>query len=366
MVPVIRKSEAGQRPASVLSLAGLTLAVSLSGCGLIEDRSERYVDARERPPLTIPPELEGEKIRQSMPIRELDDPATTRMFPSDIPRPPDMTADILDENYVIEELGGRTWLLVNDVPPALWPSVAAWMNERGLGVAHDSPQLGLLQSELANFSKQARSLLSLPENPVGEEPRLVVQARVAPGVRRKTTEISVRQIQVETDPEELLPWSGDQTTNAADFVTQKQLLEDLSSFLQAREGNRSYSRAALGMTTEPLVRLETENEQPVAIRMDLDYGRAWAELNRAVQEAGFTVIDLDRSAGYIQIDDRSAEERSGGWFSWFSDDEKPRHTATIRLTTVDDILKVTSSMAEASEGPDRSAQVLSELYESLY
>ncbi|MDY6798755.1 MAG: outer membrane protein assembly factor BamC [Pseudomonadota bacterium] len=366
MVPVIRKSEAGQRPASALSLASLALAVSLSGCGLIEDRSQRYVDARQLPPLEAPPEMEREEISQSMPIRELNDPSTTRMYPSDIPRPPDMTADILDENYVIEELGGRTWLLVNDVPPTLWPSVAAWMNERGLGVAYDSPQLGLLQSELANFSKQARTLLSLPANPVGEEPLVVVQARVAPGVRRKTTEISVRQIQVETDPEELLPWSGDQAASAADFVTQKQLLQDLSSFLQAREGNRSYSRAALGMTTEPLVRLETENEQPVAIRMDLDYGRAWTELNRAVQEAGFTVIDLDRSAGYIQIDERSAEERSGGWFSWFSDEEKPRHTATIRLATVDGTLKVTSSMAEDSEGPDRSAQVLSELYESLY
>jgi outer membrane protein assembly factor BamC len=354
MVPVIRKSEAGQRPASALSLASLALAVSLAGCGLIEDRSQRYVDARQLPPLELPSEMEREEISQSMPIRELNDPSTTRMYPSEIPRPPDMTADILDENYVIEELGGRTWLLVNDVPPTLWPSVAAWMNERGLGVAYDSPQLGLLQSELANFSKQARTLLSLPANPVGEEPLVVVQARVAPGVRRKTTEISVRQIQVETDPEEL------------DFVTQKQLLQDLSSFLQAREGSRSYSRAALGMTTEPLVRLETENEQPIAIRMDLDYGRAWAELNRAVREAGFTVIDLDRSAGYIQIDERSAEERSGGWFSWFSDEEKPRHTATIRLTTVDGILKVTSSMAEDSEGPDRSAQVLSELYESLY
>lgn len=366
MVPEIRKPEAGQRPASVLSLSALFLAVSLSGCGLIEDRSERYVNARELPPLNVPAGLEDDQIRQSMPVRELDDPSATQMYPSDIPRPPDMTADILDENYVIEELGGRTWLLVNDVPPALWPSVAAWMNERGLGVAFDSPQLGLLQSELANFSKQARNLLSLPENPEGEEPRLVIQARVAPGVRRKTTEISVRQIQVESDPEQLLPWSGDQTTNAADFVTQKQLLEDLSSFLQAREGNRSYSRAALGMSTEPLVRLETENEQPVAIRIDLDYGRAWAELNRAVKDAGFIIIDLDRSAGYIQVDDRSEEERGGGWFSWFSDDEEPRHTVTIRLTAVNEALRVTSSMAPASEEPDRSAQVLSELYESLY
>ena len=38
-----------------------------------------------------------------------------------------MTSDILDENYLVEELDGQIWLLVNDVPGRLWPAVTSYM-----------------------------------------------------------------------------------------------------------------------------------------------------------------------------------------------------------------------------------------------
>ena len=74
--------------------------------------------------------------------------------------------------------------------------VTSYMNQQGLGVAYESPQLGLLQSELVNYSKRARNLLGLADSASDEEPLLAVQARVAPGVRRKTTEIQLRTFDV--------------------------------------------------------------------------------------------------------------------------------------------------------------------------
>ncbi|PXX90768.1 hypothetical protein DIT71_09505 [Marinobacter vulgaris] len=347
-------------------LSGLMLVLAISGCSFIDDRSERYVDAPEGEPLTLPETADEGKFAPVMPIREISAADSGRMYPESIPNPPDMTSDILDENYVIEELGGQVWLLVNDVPGRLWPAVTAYMNENGLGVAYDSPQLGLLQSELANFSKQARELLDLPDNPVGEEAKIVVQARIAPGVRRKTSEIQFRAFEVEDDPDQLLPWRGRDERTREQLETSKRLLNDLAEQLRNREDSKSYSRAALGMVSEPLVRLVSDNQTPQRIVMDLDYGRAWSEVRRSLDEAGIPVVDLNRDEGYFFVDFRPESERESGWFSWFSDDLEPEHTFDVRLDESGGEIVVTVARAEDYSDDDRSAELLTELFEYLY
>ncbi|MBL3556656.1 outer membrane protein assembly factor BamC [Marinobacter sp. JB05H06] len=347
-------------------LPGLMLVLALAGCSFVEDRSERYVDAPEGTPLELPATAEEGTFTEVMPIREISAADSGRMYRDSIPNPPDMTSDILDENYVVEELDGQVWLLVNDVPGRLWPAVTAYMNENGLGVAYDNPQLGLIQSELVNFSKQARQLLSLPDAPDGPEARIVVQARVAPGVRRKTTEIQFRSFEVEDDPEELLAWGTRDRRTSEQLATSKDLLNDLSEHLKNREDTKSYSRAALGMVSEPLVRLVSDNETPQQIVMSLDYGRAWAEVRRALDEADIPVVDLNREDGYFFVDFRPESERDSGWFSWFSDDPEPEHTFDVRLAQNGGDIVVSVNRAEDYTGDDRSPELLSELFEYLY
>ncbi|MCW9011408.1 outer membrane protein assembly factor BamC, partial [Marinobacter sp.] len=269
-------------------------------------------------------------------------------------------------NYVIEELDGRIWLLVNEVPGRLWPVVSAWLNESGLGIAHDSPQLGIIQSELANFSKRSRTLLGLADNPTAAEPKVVMQARLAPGIRRKTTEIRVRILELEQAPEELLPWDSSTVTDATFEQQQRVLLAELGDFLKQREDNKSFSRAASGMVSEPLVRLQSEQDEAVAIRVELDFGRTWAEVNRSLEEMGLPVLDLNRSEGWLQVDFRTEDERSPGWFSWFSDAEKPVHTHTIRIQQGADAMSVTAEQHDSYEGERSSADLLTQLFEHLY
>lgn len=351
---------------SVAPATGLMFVLAASGCSLLEDRSERYVNAQEGDELRLPETADESRFGQAMPIRDVITADSGRMYRSSIPEPPDMTSEILDENYVVEELDGQMWLLVNDVPGRVWPSVSSYMNERGLGVAHDSPQLGLLQSELVNFSKRARTLLDLESEPGSAEDMLVVQARVAPGVRRKTTEVQLRVHEVDGNPDELLAWQTGAEPTEEGLATSKRLLSDMGQFLRGREESKSYSRAALGMTAEPLVRLISENETPVAVEMDLDYGRAWSEVSRALDDAGVPVLDLNRSEGWFNVDFRSESERESGWFDWFGDDEKPKHTFDVRLQEQGDVLVVTASRASGYDSDDRSSELLSELFEYLY
>ncbi|MDR9423928.1 MAG: outer membrane protein assembly factor BamC [Marinobacter sp.] len=348
-------------------VAGILLLTALSGCSLVEDRSERYVNAPEGQALEFPQGADASDVNEAMPIRSINTDDTRRMYASNIPQPPDMTSDILDQNYVIEELDGRMWLLVNEVPGRLWPAVNAWMNETGLGVAYDSPQLGLQQSELANFSKRSRELLGLGDKPAADEPRVLVQTRLAPGIRRKTTEIRVRKLELDEAPGGLVAWNNQSNKGDSALEQQKELLSDLGTFLQAREDTKSFSRAASGMVSEPLVRLiSSDDDVPQSIRVELDYGRTWAEINRSLEEIGAKVMDLNRSEGWFEVDFRTEDERTPGWFSWFSSKGEPTHTHTVRLEQGDDTQQVTVQQLDDYSGEHSSADLLTQLFDHLY
>lgn len=347
------------------SLAGVAaiamLIAGVSGCSFIDDRTERYVSAPEGEPLRTIDERQRDRIGDAYPVRTIEGSEAGRMYPDSLPVPPDMTADILEQNYLVEEADEQSWLLVNELPGQVWPGVTAYLSDRGLGVAYDNPALGLVQSELANYSRQARSLIGLSDA-ADHEPLIVVQARVAPGVRRKTTEIQLRPRIVDSSPGGLMPW----LSVSRDVELEKTLLQDLATFLKGREDTKSYSRAALGINNAPLVTMVEDNDFPVAIRMDLDYGRSWSEVRRALDEASVDVVDLDRSSGHFYVDYRSREEREPGMFSWFSDDPEAEYTFDVQLVQQDGFVLVTTGRAPDYNGPDRSGLLLGQLYNHLY
>lgn len=335
--------------------------LTVTGCSLIDDRTEAYVDAPTGDPIKGPDGEPLPRAREAYPIRDLEGTASGPLMPSDIPRPPDMTSEILEENYLVESLGDQTWVLVNEVPGRVWPSVSAFMNEQGLGVAYESTQLGIIQSEVANYSQRARELLEMSDSG-GAEPTTLVQARVAPGVRRKTTEVQFRLRQLDESPGQLLTWPS-QSDNPA---IERKLLESLAVFLKEREDNKSYSRAALRMSNAPKVRLQSGGEQAAGIEMTVPYERAWAEVRRALDEARIPVVDLDRSEGQFYVDFRTEDEREPGWFSWFSDAPEPIYSFHVRLEETDEGVFITTGKAPDYQGPNRSQRLLSELFEYLY
>ncbi|WP_166268488.1 outer membrane protein assembly factor BamC [Marinobacter caseinilyticus] len=341
-------------------VCGLCFAMGVTGCSLMDDRSEEYVNEPAGTPLVLGDGQVMERNTDALPIRSIGASNGGKLNPSDIPRPPDMTSEILEENYIIEEVGNQSWVLVNDVPGRVWPSVAAFFNDRGLGVAEDSTQLGVIQSDVANFSERARTLLKLSDID-SDEPMVFVQARVTPGVRRKTTEIQVRKRLASESPEQLVQWQSE----PQDPAIEKSLLADLAGFLKSREDSKSYSRAALAMASAPKVTMVTDAGEP-AMEINVSFDRAWAEVRRALEEAKIPVVDLDRSIGQFYVDYRTDEERDLGWFSWFSDEPKPVYTFYVRLETQQERILVTTGKADGYDGSDRSKRLLSELFEYLY
>ncbi|MCW9006343.1 MAG: outer membrane protein assembly factor BamC, partial [Marinobacter sp.] len=198
------------------------------------------------------------------------------------------------------------------------------------------------------------------------EQKVVLQVRMAPGVRRKTTEVQVRRLDVEDQPDELIPWTGVSDPSEQALELQRRLLSDLGDFLRAREETKSFSRAASGMVSDPLVRLISENDEAVAIRMELDYGRSWAEVSRALTDSGIPVVDLNRSEGWFHVDFRTEDERDPGWFSWFSDKDAPQHTHTVSLSQQSDAIVISAEDVPGYTGSRTTPDLLEQLFDYLY
>ena len=77
-------------------------------------------------------------------------------------------------------------------------------------------------------------------------------------------------------------------------------------------------------------------------------------------------MDLNRSAGWFQVDFRTEDERSPGWFSWFSSKDEPTHTHTVRVEQQDDAVFVTAEQQDNYTGEYSASDLLTRLFEQLY
>lgn len=341
-------------------VACLSMVAVLSGCGVIKDRSADYQQERLASDLELPEGLSRERISPLYPVPEGEGQVLAGVGGNELPPPPDLTDNILDENYVVETAGeGQSWLLINELPGQVWPAVAAFLLERGLELEYDNPRIGLMQTTPAGSRLKARQWLGLEDSEMASGP--VLQARVSPGVRRNTTEVQLR-VREEENHEGFLQWSPRPEAPGLE----RRLLEDMATALKDQEDVKSYSRAALDIAESPRVRLIAPEEGEPRIVLDLEYERAWAEVTRALSEADVPIVDINRSQGLWFVDYRSRDDRTSGWLFWKKLDE-PKFTYQVELKRAeDDSLTVVTQPAPDHEEGDRSARLLSEIFEYLY
>ena len=346
-------------PVITASLIGLT------GCSIVHDRSNEYMQAQSEGPLRTPAWYDRKDIKPLHPIPVTErEKLASKTFT--VPKPPDLTNEILEKNYVIEQMDGQLWLLVNEVPGRVWPAVAGFFADHGIEPAIQNAQAGLMQTQAVQTSLKARKWLDGVIKAAGNRQNLngpvVLQAKISPGVRRHTSEIQIRFRTPAQAPDGMLGWESRPENPALD----RQLLSNLGDFMKSRENTKSYSRLALQMETTPKVRMITPQSGKPHLVMDLKFARAWTEVDRALKNAKIPIVDINRSAGTWYVDFRTKEERSGGWFSWLWGHRKPEYTYQVHLRHQGKALALFAGRAPDYDGKDRSARLLSMIYQHLY
>ncbi|WP_250658567.1 outer membrane protein assembly factor BamC [Alkalimarinus coralli] len=310
------------------------LVLSIAACGVVRDRSNDYVDAERGQAIVVPDWYRSDDIRPRYPIPPIENRDS---LPEEyvLPSPPDATITILTENYVIETLDEQSWLLVNETPGRIWPSLDQFWEENGVRVEFENPRLGLMQTEVLGsslLSKQLLSRIGLGGSTVDRP--LLLQAKLGQGVKRNTTELQVRVLDTKKKgPQEFKTWSGLPGRRLAE----EKLLQIISSYLENNQSYRSYSLLATDIGGASKVALVSGNNERPYLKLDLSFERAWGAATKGLRGAKIKVADRDRSKGIFYLDYGREEEE--GWFSsLFSsgDEQRPEYNYTLDLEKIED------------------------------
>ncbi len=357
------------------SFVGIMVPISLlliGGCkwmrddkGIFVDRSDDYVAAREGAPLEVPEDLSALAISDVMAVPPLPPSSGRRVtYEDETPRPEAIFARDEAQGVKIQKLGERRWLLVPQAPDVVWPKVKQFFADNGVGVAEEHPEGGALTTVwLGPADGSAKDVVHLAIRAGREEANVRsgrdrIKVVVEQGIRERTAEVHVRyqNDSVALPSEVALPEASD-----IDGV-ELELVSELGSYLASNVGDESVSFVARNISTQTKSELVRTADDRPALRLALDFNRAWAMINQALADAQVPITDVDRTAGivYAEISDKILNQEGEGWFlkRWLTRDKKSR-PVEVRMRDATDAFEVSvSGPGGAAIAADTAEQLL--------
>ena len=378
---------------------GGVLAVAtmlVGGCSgtledVLPDRQPSYKSSRGVPPLEVPPDLTGSSMRDSLQIPGVD-PTYSQYADGEGSSTKQTAPEVLPEieDARIERSGDQRWLVVSMKPDKAWPRLRDFWTAQGFALATEEPDIGVMETEWASRQEPLpagaikRALLRVSEALYGVTFRDRYRARIERGTEPGTVEIYISH---QGARQEVV---GDETIDArkeglgtrvwqprpSDPGLEAEMLTRFMVFLGADE-QRAESIVAASAPPEPRARLLREDGDAAALALDAGFSQAWRRTGMALDRAGFTVEDRDRSRGlfflrYTARDDgRQREDR--GWLSrlkfWGNDDDAEEDEDVYIVRVIGETPDTTRIVIVDSEGarvrgPNASG-ILDVLHEQL-
>ena len=297
------------------------------------DRQPSYKTSRSAPPLEIPPDLTSSSIRDTLAISGVG--ATFSQHASgERGAGTQSAAGLLPEieNARIERSGDQRWLVISMAPEEAWPRLRDFWIDQGFAVESEKPDVGVMETDWAAVAtplpagilKRLTSLIDKGLHGVAVRDRY--RTRIERGAEAGTTEIYISHRGAEQTyiDEDDSPGRQDDVgkmvwqPRPSDPGLEAEMLSRLMIFLGVDE-QRASAAVAEGAAAETRARLVNEEDGTPSIALDEGFSRAWRRTGAALDRAGFTVEDRDRSRGlffvrYSSQGDGARNEKSG-WLS---------------------------------------------------
>jgi len=296
----------------------------LAGCAqldeLLEGESVDYRSTVRGEPLTIPPDLT--QVTQNAQYRTTGGATTFTQYAEGqrsqagavqshvLPQSSDMT---------VMRDGNLRWLSVNRTAEDIYPKVVDFWLEQGFTIFSQNPAAGLIETDWAENRKKIpeswlRSVLTLIDQVYdsGERERFRTRIERADG----KTEIYISHEQmVETAENDStfrwIPGKEDPNLNAA-------MLARLMVFLGS-DMEQARAKIAQPQDTAPSVPLVQTPQSATILTLAESFDRAWRRVGAAIDAAGFSLEDRDRSTGdyYIRYldTDTGIKREQGNFFT---------------------------------------------------
>lgn len=313
-----------------LILLPLLTVTLLAGCGagkLFESKKVDYKSAGTVPALEIPPDLTapGQDEATVLPggsetfsryIRERKGLAGAASDPIILPNISKMK---------IERSGNQRWLVVPGNAQKLWPLVKTFWQENGFIINIDQPETGVMETDWAE--DRAKIPQDFLRNAIGAvfddvystAERDKYRTRMEPGAEPDTTEIYISHRGMY---ETYINEGKDQTRwqpRAADPELEAEMLRKLMVRLGSDETTAKNEVAAEPRQDRAKIAKTADGNNALEIAEPFD--RTWRRVGLALDRAGFTVEDRDRSQGlyFVRYIDPGVDAKAkSGEESWVS------------------------------------------------
>ncbi len=381
-----------RKTASISSQRALivgALMASLTGCGMIgsvvgNDKVD-YKSAKKASTLDVPPDLTQlqKDNRYSLPDSS-NGIATASGYNAQkgngqvaSVQAGTAVAPAAMNDIRVERAGNQRWLVVKQAPEQLWPQLKQFWEDAGFTLALDMPTAGIMETEWnENRAKIPQDFI---RNTVGK----VFDSLYSSGERDKfrtrlernadgSTEIYIShrgaQEVVTGAQKESTMW----TARPNDPGLEAQFLARLMTKLGSTEDAQAKTAVASAIVQPQHATLVGAGAER-AVSVDEGFDRAWRRVGLALDRAGFTVEDRDRTQGtyFVRYVNQDAGETKGFFsklFSWGeseSDKEAQRYRIAVKAGAgSDSLVTVLNNTGKPETGPV-AEKILTLLHEQL-
>ena len=336
------------------------LAISVSACGLIRDRSGEYAGALPGKALTVPEGYSDLKIGARYPIPPIETKKSIVQEGYELPKPPSATAALSKAPYVVESLENLNWLSLFAPPGKIWPLLDFYWQENGVKLDQQRIQQGVVLTQAIPVSSPLAKIVDGSSvMPVS------IYARLVQGVRRNTSELHVRLV-----PPGLELNDSAWGSAISDSAIETDLLNDIGRFVTSEASRNRHSLLANDINGEPRVFMKEDAQGEQYLQLNLSFLRAWSEVGKALKASEVLVSDVDQSKKkyYVSYLDKEALD------SWFISEAQKADKAMERNFEIsvdaanadqDDVYEVRVKIMNDAFEPATVNELLTAIFEHI-
>ena len=286
---------------SMLPLAGCFLFTS-DDDGL--SRSEEYLEIRSTPDLVIPDHMNVIEIEDLWTIPDIVERPLPLVFPKGAPRPATIVGDADPDLVRIQRLGNRSWMVVQRTPETVWPVVKQWLQDNEISLANENAREGLLVSEVLDLSSGSVEGVGQQIQNGKSESSIhggfdVIALRIENGIRFNSTEVHVRYL---NNPSQIDLDAFDWPESSTDVPTERKVLEHLANYDASGYVAPTHSRIAEQISLRPKAEILNGDDGYPYLQLNVDFARAWATVQKALENANLDIADLDSSEQFFKVE----------------------------------------------------------------
>lgn len=365
----VNNKSANHTPANPLGRLNLwllaTAVCALSACSTLEGDKIDYRSAEKGRSLEVPPDLTALPASDRYRIKDGGISARGSIaLQQDSTVVPAGASSVGDVRVM--RSGDKRWLQVQRPSNQIWPVLSEFWMDNGFTISISNRKLGVVETGWAE------NRAKLPQDFIRETIGKVIDNLYSTGERDKFR-TRIESLDGDTATEIYITHRGMVEELAEDGNTTKWVHRASDPELEAEFMRRLMLRMGLTPeqsqtlmvqeTTLDTIRLH-KNANPVHIALNENFSVAWRRVGMALDRAGFTVTDKDRSKGifYVRYSTSTGEKTKPGLFGriFGSSSEKDSSSTVTYLIRAEAVNADNTRLTVRTEGGEEVQKQVSE------